>query len=345
MRRIPVPLIALVAAVGIAAATPAAAQLPTLVPEACRGTATLSECGLNELILVFINVAQFIFGISGTAALAMFVWGGFLWLFSGGNAERIKQGQAVIVGAVTGLIIIFGAYVGVQFLVQALRGTVGAGDVLIAGEQCELSGEAGAQQGIVVATGRESAAATGGLECIAYDNCGALADLGYAEANLREVDAAAYDCVNGLMRSSPEHIKCCKLRSGGSPGTPAPGGAPGEGSAGRNNCTCADRGVTSVSSCSACQAFCTTRGSTMAEYGGTAMTSCAAATGTCRVTCVGSACRPAADAGTACTAEGGTFTAPGTCDFPMTRERCDATRSDPRFADAPDRDMTVTFIP
>ncbi len=103
--------------------------------------------------------------------------------------------------------------------------------------------------------------------------------------------------------------------------------------------------MTSVSSCASCDAFCTTRGSTMTEYGGTAMTSCAGAMGTCRVTCVGTACRPAADAGPACTAGGGTFTAPGTCDFPMTRDRCDATRSDPRYADAPDRDMTVTFIP
>ncbi len=144
MRRLARFALPIALAAGLLAALPAAAAgLPTLVPPECQGTATLDECGLNSVVQVFINVAQFIFGISGAAALAMFVWGGFLWLTSAGSAEKIKQGQSVIVGAVIGLIIIFGAYIGVQFLIQALRGTVGSSEVMIAGEHCGTDRAAG----------------------------------------------------------------------------------------------------------------------------------------------------------------------------------------------------------
>lgn len=49
-------------------------------------------------------------GVAGTAALIMFVYGGFLWLTSGGNEEKITKGKNIFTWATIGLVIIFLAY-------------------------------------------------------------------------------------------------------------------------------------------------------------------------------------------------------------------------------------------
>jgi uncharacterized membrane protein len=61
-----------------------------------------------------------ILGLSGVAALAMFVWGGFLWLTSRGETKQVTQGKETLKWAVFGLIIIFAAYTLVNALVSGL---------------------------------------------------------------------------------------------------------------------------------------------------------------------------------------------------------------------------------
>ncbi|MEK7072914.1 MAG: pilin [Patescibacteria group bacterium] len=201
MRRSTLLVLPLLIVAGLVAAQPAFAQLPTLVPAACQGTARLEECGLNQVVQVFINVAQFIFGISGSAALLMFIWGGFLWLTSAGSAEKVKQGQAVISGAVIGLIIIFGAYVGVQFIVSAL------GVTSVPGARCGSGEEAG----LTVQTGNP--AATSGLECIPFGQCGRIGE-GWAEVTITDSNSGSYECVDGLLPDEAENTKCCRERAG-----------------------------------------------------------------------------------------------------------------------------------
>ena len=61
-------------------------------------------------------------GISGSIALLMFIYGGFLWLTSGGSPEKIKKGKDVFVWSVIGLAIIFGSYA----ILNTLFGAIGA---------------------------------------------------------------------------------------------------------------------------------------------------------------------------------------------------------------------------
>jgi hypothetical protein len=56
-----------------------------------------------------------ILGIVGSVALAVFIYGGILWLTSGGNEQRIKKGKDVILWATLGLVVIFAAYAIVGF--------------------------------------------------------------------------------------------------------------------------------------------------------------------------------------------------------------------------------------
>lgn len=70
------------------------------------------------------NVIKGILGIVGSLALAMFIYGGLMWLTSQGNPEKIKKGQDTIVWAVLGLVLIFSSYIILNFIFKALtRGT------------------------------------------------------------------------------------------------------------------------------------------------------------------------------------------------------------------------------
>ncbi|MEK9158614.1 MAG: hypothetical protein AAB673_01310 [Patescibacteria group bacterium] len=59
-------------------------------------------------------------GVTGSIALVMFVYGGMMWLISGGNPDKIKKGKDVLVWAVIGLAIIFSSYFLVDLVVRAL---------------------------------------------------------------------------------------------------------------------------------------------------------------------------------------------------------------------------------
>lgn len=61
------------------------------------------------------NGIKTVLGIIGSVALAVFIYGGVLWLTSGGNETRIKKGKDVILWATLGLVIIFAAYAIVGF--------------------------------------------------------------------------------------------------------------------------------------------------------------------------------------------------------------------------------------
>ncbi|MFA6171263.1 MAG: pilin [Patescibacteria group bacterium] len=49
-------------------------------------------------------------GLVGSLALAMFIYGGFIWMTAQGNSEKVKKGRDTMVWATLGLIIIFSAY-------------------------------------------------------------------------------------------------------------------------------------------------------------------------------------------------------------------------------------------
>lgn len=85
----------------------------------CRGT---GQCSLDEVMQVFVNITIFILGISGSVILLMFVYGGFLWVTSRGEAKRVEKGKDTITQAVIGFAIIIMAYSMINFLVAALAG-------------------------------------------------------------------------------------------------------------------------------------------------------------------------------------------------------------------------------
>ena len=89
----------------------------SIIPQcALQGTCN----NVNDVLQLLVNYGNLLFGIVGSLALVMFVIGGFTIILSMGNPERFKKGFGIIVYAVVGLMIIFGADIIVNFMLEAL---------------------------------------------------------------------------------------------------------------------------------------------------------------------------------------------------------------------------------
>lgn len=103
-----------------------AAASALLIAPAARATEILppcakaGDCGLNDILLVAVNVADFILGIVGSVALLFFIYGGFVFILSGGNEKRLGEGKQILLNSVIGLVIVFASYLIIQFSLTLL---------------------------------------------------------------------------------------------------------------------------------------------------------------------------------------------------------------------------------
>ncbi len=91
-------------------------NLGPLLP-ACAAT---GRCTLCDLIQVAVNFGEFLFAIVGALVLLFFVYGGFRMIISGGKPAEIEKGKSAMVNAVIGILIVFLAYSGVNFIITAV---------------------------------------------------------------------------------------------------------------------------------------------------------------------------------------------------------------------------------
>ncbi|MEI8360760.1 MAG: hypothetical protein WCG01_01390 [bacterium] len=68
------------------------------------------------------DIIQGALGIVGSLTLLMFVYGGFLWLTSAGNAKAVDKGKSILLWSTIGLAIIFSSYALVKFTIQSIGG-------------------------------------------------------------------------------------------------------------------------------------------------------------------------------------------------------------------------------
>ncbi|MFA4845827.1 MAG: pilin [Patescibacteria group bacterium] len=80
-----------------------------------------SGTGTVTITTIVGRLIQAILGITGAFALLMFIWGGFQWLVSGGEPEKVKKGKETLKWAVIGLVVILGAYMLISTVVVALE--------------------------------------------------------------------------------------------------------------------------------------------------------------------------------------------------------------------------------
>lgn len=77
--------------------------------------------GIPQLIANIIKAAV---GVMGALALLIFVYGGFLWLTSGGESAKIQEGKEAMKWTAIGLIVVFSSYALVSFVLDSLTNSV-----------------------------------------------------------------------------------------------------------------------------------------------------------------------------------------------------------------------------
>lgn len=93
--------------------------------------AELGNCTLQDIMLVFANVGNFVLGIVGGFVLLMYIIGGFYMLSSGGYSERIQKGKKYLKMSTVGLLIVMFAYLGIFTLKGTLLGTGTGGNYVL----------------------------------------------------------------------------------------------------------------------------------------------------------------------------------------------------------------------
>lgn len=100
-----------------------------LVPQICE--AKIGGCDICDVVLVFTNAANIIASALSGMALLMFIVGGFFFIFSSGNEQRIETGRKILTGTVVGVLIVFIAWMGVNYIVRTVYyGAYNAGGVV-----------------------------------------------------------------------------------------------------------------------------------------------------------------------------------------------------------------------
>lgn len=71
---------------------------------------------------LFMGILNYVLGFLGVLAVAMIVYGGFIYMTSAGNEERVKSGRAILTYAIVGLLIVILSWVIVRAIITALGG-------------------------------------------------------------------------------------------------------------------------------------------------------------------------------------------------------------------------------
>lgn len=116
----------------IALVFPKVSFAQTLLPSCATGA---GDCDTCEMLTLFTNLAELITVWISGVALITFVFGGLMWLTSGGNAERVERGKQVLIGTVIGVGLVLGGYTIVNFSVAAFLGQERAENVQLFGTQ------------------------------------------------------------------------------------------------------------------------------------------------------------------------------------------------------------------
>ena len=74
----------------------------------------------NSLLDIFGKVIQVGLGIMGSVAFMVFVYGGVMWIISGGSAEKITKGTQAMLWAAIGICIIFASYAIIALILQSI---------------------------------------------------------------------------------------------------------------------------------------------------------------------------------------------------------------------------------
>ncbi|MBI4139202.1 hypothetical protein HY479_03570, partial [Candidatus Uhrbacteria bacterium] len=126
MRRILFSLSLLTALLGagvLATAVPASAQIETGLNEVGQ-TVKLSATDPRVIATNIINVAL---GLMGIILVVLILYGGFVYMTSGGEAEKVDRAKKIIRNAIIGVILVLSSWGIARFVIERLLQATGGG--------------------------------------------------------------------------------------------------------------------------------------------------------------------------------------------------------------------------
>lgn len=86
------------------------------------GTTLDNPLPVTDPKLLIGQVINTALGLVGSIALLMFIYGGFVWMFSMGNTSKVQKGKDILIWSTAGLVVIFSAYALVKFVLKNVLG-------------------------------------------------------------------------------------------------------------------------------------------------------------------------------------------------------------------------------
>jgi hypothetical protein len=111
---------------------PLQAAAVQILPACASGTG-FGNCDTCDMFALTANLATLILELLGGAVLLMVVIGGVTWIVSAGNPNLVQKGQAILVGAAVGTLIVLGGYFIVNAVIGSFTGDNDLNDVQLFG--------------------------------------------------------------------------------------------------------------------------------------------------------------------------------------------------------------------
>lgn len=77
--------------------------------------------GVDDPKLFIVRILRYALGFLGVVSLIMIIYGGFLMLTSGGNADTVKKAKSTIIWAAAGIAIILISWQILRFVLDAIN--------------------------------------------------------------------------------------------------------------------------------------------------------------------------------------------------------------------------------
>ncbi len=102
-------------------------SLPALAQDyGLKATADVAGLKAAQPAAVIGSIIGYALSFIGVIFMVLVLYGGYLWMTSYGESQKVDKARDLITGAVIGLVIIIAAYTITNFVVKAILGSVAA---------------------------------------------------------------------------------------------------------------------------------------------------------------------------------------------------------------------------
>lgn len=83
----------------------------------------LNPISCDNFLCLVTSIIRFLLGVVALIATLTFIYGGYVFLMSAGNAEAVKKGKDILLWSTIGIVIILGSWVAISYVLKVLMST------------------------------------------------------------------------------------------------------------------------------------------------------------------------------------------------------------------------------